>query len=157
MSAARIAVPTSNSCDSARGREERPVIHIIWYDAQAYGSWLNQRLGLCPGTYRLPSEADGKNACRAGTVTVFSFVDTISPEQAKFDGSNTYGTGRRVEDSGRTVPVGGLPANPWGLCEMHGNVWEWVQDTYGPYPAQVTDASPLVNADASSRVMLRGC
>ncbi len=142
--------------DEGWGRVGLPVINVSWHDAQAYCSWLNQRLGLRPGTYRLPSEAEWEYSCRAGTVTAFSFGDTISPDQANFDGNYTYGTGRRGEYRRRTVPVGSLPANPWGLYEMHGNVWEWVEDTHGPYPADATDARPLVRADAPSRVLRGG-
>ncbi|MCA3417959.1 MAG: formylglycine-generating enzyme family protein [Roseomonas sp.] len=133
--------------DEGWGRDDRPLINVSWNYAQAYCTWLNQRLGLAPGTYRLPSEAEWEYACRAGTTTPFSFGKTISTEQANYDGSLTYGKGRKGEYRERTVPVGSLPANPWGLHEMHGNVWEWVEDTYGPYPGQATDASPLVEAE----------
>jgi formylglycine-generating enzyme required for sulfatase activity len=138
--------------DQGWGRDDRPVINVSWHDAQAYCSWLNQRLGLAPGTYRLPSEAEWEYACRAGMTTPFSFGETISTEQANYDGRETYGKGREGEYRRRTVRVGSLPANPWGLHEMHGNVWEWVEDASGPYPAQATDASPLVHADAALRV-----
>lgn len=139
--------------DQGWGRDDRPVINVSWHDAQVYCRWLNQRLGLRPGTYRLPSEAEWEYACRAGTTTPFSFGDMISPEQANFDGTSA---GRGVPGRGRTVPVGSLPANPWGLHEMHGNVWEWVEDAYGPYPADPTDASPLPQADETERVLRGG-
>ena len=142
--------------DHGWGRDDRPVINISWHDAQAYCRWLNQRLALPPGTYRLPSEAEWEYACRAGRTTPFSFGETISTKQANYDGRYAYGQGRKGEYRGRTVPVGSLPANAWGLHEMHGNVWEWVEDAKGPYPAQATDASPLVNADSSSRVLRGG-
>jgi formylglycine-generating enzyme required for sulfatase activity len=142
--------------DQGWGRDDRPVINVSWDDAQAYCKWLNQRLGLAPGTYRLPSEAEWEYACRAGTTTRFSFGMTISTEQANYDGRATYGMGPEGEYRGRTVPVGSLPANPLGLHEMHGNVWEWVEDPLGPYPAQATDASPLVRAYAPSRVLRGG-
>ena len=146
--------------DADWGRDDWPVINVSWDDAQAYCRWLNQRLGLPPGTYRLPSEAEWEYACRAGTTTPFSFGKTISTEQANYDGGNTYVRAKRGEYlglnvyRGRTVPVGSLPANPWGLHEMHGNVWEWVEDAYGPYSAQLTDASPLVQSN--SRVLRGG-
>jgi formylglycine-generating enzyme required for sulfatase activity len=100
-----------------RARDDRPVTNVSWDDAQAYCRWLNQRLGLPPGTYRLPSEAEWEYACRAGTVTPFSFGETILSEQANYDGRGTYGKGRAGKRRGRTMPVGSLPANPWGLCE----------------------------------------
>jgi formylglycine-generating enzyme required for sulfatase activity len=148
--------------DAGWGRDDRPVINVSWHDAQAYCRWLNQRLGLRSGPYRLPSEAEWEYACRAGTTTPFSFGKTISTEQANYNLGNTYLRLKRGEllgltvYRGLTVPVGSLPANPWGLHEMHGNVWEWVEDAEGPYPAQATDASPLVNADSFSRVLRGG-
>jgi formylglycine-generating enzyme required for sulfatase activity len=142
--------------DEGWGRDDRPVINVSWDDAQAYCSWLNQRFGLAPGTYRLPSEAEWEYACRAGTTTPFSFGKTISTKQANYDGREIYEKGKRGEYRGRTVPVGSLPTNPWGLCEMHGNVWEWVEDAYGPYPADATDASHLLHGDDPSRVQRGG-
>jgi formylglycine-generating enzyme required for sulfatase activity len=121
---------TEPPTDEGWGRDDRPVINVSWQDAQAYCRWLNQRLGLPSGTYRLPSEAEWEYACRAGTTTPFSFGKTISTEQANFNGGNTYLRLKRGEYPGltvyrgRTVPVGSLPANPWGLCEIHGNVRE---------------------------------
>lgn len=142
--------------DEGWGREQRPVINVSWDDAQAYCAWLNARLGLRPGTYRLPSEAEWEYACRAGTVTPFSFGETISPEQVNYDGNFTYGRGRKGVYRERTVPVGELPGNAWGLHEMHGNAWEWCEDAYGPYPAHATDSRPLIHADSSPRVLRGG-
>lgn len=139
--------------DRGWGRDNRPVINVSWHDAQDYCRWLNQRLGLAPGTYRLPSEAEWEYACRSGKPTPFSFGEKIALEQANFAGTSP---GRGGKDRGRTVPVGSLPANPWGLHEMHGNVWEMVEDAYGPYPAQATDASPLMHADDTERVLRGG-
>jgi formylglycine-generating enzyme required for sulfatase activity len=144
---------TEPPTDEGWGRDDRPVINVSWDDAQAYCRWLNQRLGLPSGTYRLPSEAEWEYACRAGTTTPFSFGEKIALEQANFAGTSP---GRGGKDRGRTVPVGSLPANAWGLHEMHGNVWEWVEDAYGPYPARATDVSPLVHADIGSRVLRGG-
>lgn len=110
--------------DEGWGRCDRPVINVSWNDAQAYSAWLNGRLGLRGGTYRLPSEAAWKYACRAGTMTPFSFGATISPAQVNYDGNDTYGEGRKGEYRERTMPVGSLPANDWGLHEMRGNVGE---------------------------------
>lgn len=142
--------------DEGWGRGDRPVIHVSWEDAQAYCAWLNQSLGLRPGTYRLPSEAEFEHACRAGTTTPFSFGKTIFTHQANYLGRSIYGKGRRGVYRERSVPVGSLPANPWGLHEMHGNVWEWVEDTDGPYPEVTTDSSPRVDGDESRRVLRGG-
>lgn len=141
--------------DHGWGRGDRPVINVNWNDAQAYCAWLNQSLGLRPGTYRLPSEAEFEYACRAGTTTPFSFGETISTDQANYK-VYIYGEGKDGVYRRRSVPVGSLPANPWGLHEMHGNVWEWVEDTYGPYPYVPTDSSPRVDGDQSKRVLRGG-
>jgi formylglycine-generating enzyme required for sulfatase activity len=142
--------------DRGWGRDSRPVINISWHDAQAYCAWLNARLGLRAGTYRLPSEAEWEYACRAGTTTPFSFGETISTAQANYDGTFTYGAGRKGEFRGRTVPVGTLAANGWGLHEMHGNVWEWVEDALGPYPDHATDSLPLDQGQVERRILRGG-
>jgi formylglycine-generating enzyme required for sulfatase activity len=142
--------------DERWGRGDQPVINVSWDDAQAYCAWLNQSLGLRPGTYRLASEAEWEWACRAGKTEPFSFGETISTDQANYDGTEIYGKGKQGVYRGRSVPVGSLPANPWGLHEMHGNVWEWVEDTYGPYPEVQTDSSPRVDGDESKRVLRGG-
>ena len=84
--------------------------------------------------YRLPTEAEWEYACRAGTTTPFHFGDTISTDQANYDGNHTYGKGKKGVYRQKTTPVGSFPPNAWGLYDMHGNVWEWCQDWFGPYP-----------------------
>jgi len=142
--------------DQGWGRAQRPVINVIWDDAQAYCAWLNERLGLPSGTYRLPSEAEWEYSCRAGTTTPFSFGETISAEQVNYNASIVFGAGRKGDYREQTLPVGSLPSNLWGLHEMHGNVWEWVEDAYGPYPAGPTDSCPLVHANSRGRVLRGG-
>jgi Uncharacterized conserved protein len=117
--------------DNGWGRGRRPVINVSWEDAQAYSAWLSGETG---SDYRLPTEAEWEYACRAQTTTPFSFGATITPEQANYNGRFPYGSAKKGLYRGQTVPVGSLPANPWGLQEMHGNVWEWCHDgkrTYG--------------------------
>jgi formylglycine-generating enzyme required for sulfatase activity len=76
----------------------------------------------------LPSEAQWEYVCRAGERTPFCCGETITPELANYDGSFTYADGPKGDDRQQTTPVGTLPANPWGLHDMHGNVWEWCLD-----------------------------
>jgi formylglycine-generating enzyme required for sulfatase activity len=106
--------------------DQHPVIGISWYDAQQYIAWLTEKTGQL---YRLPSEAEWEYACRAGTRTAFSFGDTISPELANYDGSFSYNGSPHGPSRQGTSEVGEFAPNPWGLFDMHGNVWEWVQDT----------------------------
>jgi formylglycine-generating enzyme required for sulfatase activity len=104
--------------------------------------------------YRLPTEAEWEYACRAGTTTPFYFGETISTDQANYNGNFPYGKGKGV-DRGKTTPVGSFPANVWGLYDMHGNVWEWCSDWYGEYPTgEVVDPQgPLAGGE---RVMRGG-
>ena len=103
--------------DEGWGGGKRPVINVGWEDANAYCAWLGQG-------YRLPTEAEWEYAARAGTTTRYSLGDDITTQQVNF--SNVLA---------KTADVGSYPANPWGLLDMHGNVWEWVADWYGDYPA----------------------
>ena len=107
-----------------RGRGRRPVINVSWDDAQAYVSWLSRRTGR---QYRLLSEAEWEYAARAGTRTRFHWGDSIGRNRA-----NCIGCGSRWSRRGdaRAAPVGSFPANGFGLHDMHGNVWEWVEDCW---------------------------
>ncbi|MFZ4699460.1 MAG: SUMF1/EgtB/PvdO family nonheme iron enzyme [Candidatus Methylumidiphilus sp.] len=118
----------------------KPVEQVSWNDAQRFIQALNQQL---PGLdLSLPSEAQWEYACRAGTKTPFSFGDNITPEQVNYDGNYPYAGGKKGKYRKETVPVKSLPANPWGLYEMHGNVWEWVQDAWHDnYQGAPTDGS----------------
>jgi hypothetical protein len=105
--------------DEGWGRGKRPVINVNWDDACAYAAWLSKRTGK---TYRLLSDVEWEYACRAGTGTAYSFGDDESQlaQYAWYHGNS----GRK------THPVGEKKPNPWGLYDMHGNVWEWVADAH---------------------------
>jgi formylglycine-generating enzyme required for sulfatase activity len=103
--------------DQGWGRGSRPVIKVSWKDAKAYVSWLSQYTGK---PYRLPSEAEWEYAARAGKTSRYTFGDAITPKDANYSESNL----------GKTTEVGAYPPNAWGLYDMHGNVWEWVEDIY---------------------------
>ncbi len=115
--------------DDGWGREDRPVIDVEWDGANAYAKWLSGKTGKC---YRLPTEAEWEYACRAGTTTPFWWGSSITPEQANYNGSTGpyEGGGKRGEYRQKTLPVNSFEPNPWGLYQVHGNVWEWCEDLW---------------------------
>jgi len=136
------------------GDPNRPVENVSWDDVQEFIRRLNAREGGV--TYRLPTEAEWEYAARAGTTTLWSFGD-----KASHIGRYAWCA---IDTGGQTHPVGQLQPNPWGLYDMHGNVWEWVQDWYGPYgsgpavdPARPPSGSARVNRGGSWRNNARYC
>ena len=116
--------------DAAPGRftgPTNPAENVSWDSAALFCRKLAARAGR---TVRLPTEAEWEYACRAGTSTPFHTGETISTDQANYNGEAAYGSGVKGVDRGKTIPVGGLSANAWGLYDMHGNVYEWCQDWY---------------------------
>jgi formylglycine-generating enzyme required for sulfatase activity len=105
--------------------EQRPVVNVSWHDAMAFCQRLRLRTGK---NYTLPSEAQWEYACRAGTTTPFHFGAMISTKLANYDGREVYGNGEKGDYRQQTMDVASFPANPWGLHDMHGNVWEWCAD-----------------------------
>ena len=142
----------------------RPVESVSWHDAQAFLKKLNRAVadqipaGLVA---RLPTEAEWVYACRAGTRTKFWFGDDEA-ELAKYGNfaDAAEATDLSWKDSSHrdgfsgTAPVGSFPANPWGLHDMHGNVWEWCADWYGPYAAG--EAVDPVGPAGGHRRVIRG-
>ncbi|OGL58971.1 MAG: hypothetical protein A3J27_08080 [Candidatus Tectomicrobia bacterium RIFCSPLOWO2_12_FULL_69_37] len=106
--------------DRGWGRGNMPAIYVHWQDAQDYVKWLTRRTGR---TYRLPSEAEWEYAARAGSQASFWWGKELKPDQANCDRC-----GRNP--SRQTAPVGSFPPNPFGLFDMHGNVWEWTADCW---------------------------
>jgi len=136
--------------------DNHPVVGVSWNDTQKYVRWLSDKTGQ---QYRLPSEAEWEYACRAGTHTAFSFGDDISTEQANYDGNFTWNGGVKGECRQGTTPVDAFAPNPWGVFDMHGNVWEWVQDAvhenYDGAPAD--GAAWEQGGDPARRVLRGGC
>ena len=104
-----------------------PVEQINWNECQEFIKKLQEK---DKKPYRLPTEAEWEYACRAGTKTPFYSGETISVEQANYNGNYAYGDGKKGVYREKTTPVGSFPANAWGLFDMHGNVWQWCQDCY---------------------------
>lgn len=120
--------------------DDRPVECVSWNEAVEFCQRLSRFTGQ---NYRLPSEAEWEYACRAGTTTNYSFGDEITPEQSNYDHS---GAG-----NGQTTNVGSFPPNAFGLYDMHGNVWEWCEDSWHrDYEGAPTDGSAWVDTDAGS-------
>jgi formylglycine-generating enzyme required for sulfatase activity len=104
-----------------------PVDSVSWNDCQEFIKKLNAQTGK---KYRLPSEAEWEYACRAGTKTPFYYGETISTEQANYDGNYVYGGGKKGKYRKETTEVGSFPGNGFGLYDMHGNLWEWCEDDW---------------------------
>ncbi len=115
--------------------DERPVEQVSWDDlVQRFLPALN---ALVPGVEAvLPTEAQWEYACRAGTTSPFAFGDNITTDQVNYCGNYPYAGGPKGQYREQTLDVKALPANAWGLHQMHGNVWEWCADWVGPYPGE---------------------
>ncbi|MCG3198227.1 MAG: Serine/threonine-protein kinase pkn1 [bacterium] len=144
-------VPTSLYGGAFGVGDNYPIYDVSWNDICGPGGFLDRINALGIGSFRLPSEAEWEYACRAGTTTRFSFGDSgwcdldcsdcLAEDSSGYrsnymwycwsDDSNGYGKG--------TKPVGRLYANPFGLYDMHGNVWEWCQDWYRASYAEAPD------------------
>jgi formylglycine-generating enzyme required for sulfatase activity len=140
--------------DQGWGRGRLPVINVAWDDAQAYCAWLSERTGQ---PYRLPSEAEWEYACRAGTTTPFWTGVTIGAAEANYDGGYAYGSGDVGEYRERTTPVDAFAMNPWGVYDLHGNVWEWCEDCWNDsYDGAPSDGSAWLDGDCSLRAVRGG-
>ena len=136
-----------------KGEKNLPVETVSWDDCQEFVKKLREK-DKDKKAYRLPTEAEWEFCCRAGTKTPFHFGETISTEQANYNGNYIYGDGKKGKYREKTTPVGSFPANAWGLQDMHGNVFQWCQDWYGDYPQK--DVVDPQGPDAGKFRVLRG-
>lgn len=133
--------------------DRHPVVCVSFDDAKAYIAWLTAATGK---TYRLLSDSEREYVTRAGSTTPFWWGRSISSEMANYDGSIPYGAGGKGEVRNATVPVDSFRANPWGLYNVHGNVWEWTADCWNEKNAgNPGDGSARTTGDCGLRV-LRG-
>lgn len=140
--------------DGGWGRGDRPVINISWQDAQNYIKWLNKKTGL---KYRLLSEAEWEYIARAGADTPFSTGHMITTQQANFNGQETYQGSPLGNYRRKTVSVGSFSPNPYGLHDLHGNVWEWTQDCWNSsHSGNTNDGRARTSGDCGYRVMKGG-
>ncbi|MEH2162178.1 MAG: SUMF1/EgtB/PvdO family nonheme iron enzyme [Nostoc sp.] len=130
----------------------QPVERVSWDDAIEFCARLSNKTGKI---YRLPSEAEWEYACRAGTTTPFYFGEMITTDLANYNGNYTYNSGTKGEYRKQTTDVGKFPPNPFGLFDMHGNIWQWCQDTWHEnYNKAPNDGSAWVTDD--DKRLLRG-
>jgi len=140
--------------DQGWGREDRPVINVSWDDAKAYVKWLSNKTGQ---TYRLLSEAEREYAARAGTMTPFWWGSSITPDRANYNGNYNYDGGSKGEYRAKTVPVDLFEPNPWGLYQVHGNVYDWTEDCRnGSYEGAPSDGSAWTTGVCRYRVLRGG-
>jgi formylglycine-generating enzyme required for sulfatase activity len=136
-----------------------PVENVSWEDAVRYCAKLTEKHGKGGRKFRLPTEAEWEYACRAGTETPFSFGASCNGTEANCGGDDPYGTSVKGPNLGRPCAVGSYRPNAWGLYDMHGNVWQWCQDWYGPY-GDLGNKDPLRTdkiKDEGDRVVRGGC
>jgi formylglycine-generating enzyme required for sulfatase activity len=139
-----------------------PIEMVSWHEAKEFCQKLTDKeraMSRISSTmaYALPTEAEWEYCCRAGTQTPFAFGDTISTDQANYDGmQNVYGNGKPGKRLNRPVPVGSYPPNPWGLHDMHGNIWEWCEDGYTVDYYKTGPKQDPVNTNNGEQRLLRG-
>jgi formylglycine-generating enzyme required for sulfatase activity len=124
--------------DSEFQGDKQPVVGVSWHEAQAFCEKLFEQTKRA---VRLPTEAEWEYACRAGTTTAFAFGKTITTDQVNYNGNYPYGDTPKGKYRQCTVNVDSFTPNPWGLYQMHGNVWEWCldefHDSYSEKPARL--------------------
>ncbi|MBK7353653.1 MAG: formylglycine-generating enzyme family protein [Nitrosomonas sp.] len=134
------------------GEHGNPVEQVSWDNVQQFIQAIDTQIPDLQA--HLPTEAEWEYTYRAGSTTLFSFDETITPEQVNYHGNYPYTAALTGIYRERTVPVKSLPPNPWGLYEMHGNVWEWCADRYTACPSfAVVDQSGSITKEYRS---LRG-
>ena len=134
--------------DEGWGRGRRPVINVDWNDAWEYVEWLSSETGA---QYRLLSEAEWEYAARAGSTTKFSWSDEIGTNWANCDGCGSQW------DDKQTAPVGSFAPNAFGLHDLHGNVWEWVEDCWNnSHAGAPSDGSASTSGWCHQRVLRGG-
>lgn len=134
--------------------DRHPVVCVSHEDALTYLAWLSDKTSE---RYDLPSEAAWEYACRAGTIMPFWTGGTIGSDQANYDGNMPYGGGRKGVWRKKTTGVDHFPANPFGLHDMHGNVWEWCADRWhGNYEGAPVDGAGWFAGNSARRVLRGG-
>jgi len=145
--------------DHSWGRGRQPVINILWDDAKEYVAWLSRTTGK---TYRLLSEAEREYVTRAGTTTAYWWGESFVPPQANCSPGNpelssTRIGGLQLAARARTLPVQSFAPNPWGLYQVHGNVYDWVEDCWNDnYDGAPSDGSAWTSGNCNGHVLRGG-
>ncbi len=145
--------------DNNWGRGNRPVINVSWQDAKEYAQWLGQQKGK---RFRLPTEAEWEYAARAGSRTTFSFKSPLTIGKANYVGdrhhfANYSFTDYEKKSPGKSMSVGSFQPNAFGLYDIHGNVSEWVEDSYHDnYKGAPSDGSAWERRNSKKRVVRGG-
>jgi len=126
-----MAVMSSNPSAFPECGPACPLENVNFHAIQEFIEKLSQLSGV---RYRLPTEAEWEYACRAGTLTPFATGANLTTDQANYAGDFPYSGFPEGIDRQRPLPVASFPPNPWGFHDLHGNIWEWVQDDHCPYP-----------------------
>jgi formylglycine-generating enzyme required for sulfatase activity len=130
-----------------------PVENVTFADVQRFITGMNAAPDNAV-VFRLPTEAEWEYACRAGTATPFATGDTLTTAQANYNGKKPYANAEPGMARERPTRAAGFPPNPWGLVDLHGNVWEWTADWYGAYSSE--DVSDPTGAPAGEARVIRG-
>jgi formylglycine-generating enzyme required for sulfatase activity len=147
------AVMRGENPSEFRGDPLLPVENVSYHQVSAFLERLNGMVG--DWVTRLPTEAEWEYACRAGTQSRYSFGEYPTMDLANYAGGFVHQDAPPHHALNRTVPVKSLPPNPWGLYEMHGNVWEWCQDWHGGYVGSI-QTDPTGPSEGSSKVIRGG-
>jgi formylglycine-generating enzyme required for sulfatase activity len=141
--------------DHGWGRGDRPVVEMNFMDAQNYVAWLREETDQ---PYRLLSESEWEYAARAGSEAAYSFGDTIAPDLANYDARTDYDSPPGDDFREQTLPVGSFAPNAFGLYDMHGNAWEWVEDCWNDAYSDATpaDGSAWLEGDCDGRILRGG-
>jgi formylglycine-generating enzyme required for sulfatase activity len=140
---------THNPDDGRWGRGNRPVIYVSWNDAKQYVAWLSRKTGK---SYRLLTEAEWEYAARAGSTALYSWGDDAGRDNANCSGCGGEWNGKQ------SAPAGSFKANAFGLHDMHGNIWEMVEDCwhYGYVGAPVDGSARMTGCPDRDERVIRG-
>jgi formylglycine-generating enzyme required for sulfatase activity len=142
-----------NENPSKFGGDKLPVDNVNWYEAARFLKKLSDKTGL---KFRLPTEAEWEYACRAGTTGAFNTGTTLDSDFANYDARDPYADGIIGKYLDRTTNVGSYQPNAFGLCDMHGNVWEWCSDIYDEDYYKVTPLTDPKGPQEGKAKVIRG-